>query len=318
MKIKHLSIVIPAIAILASCGISAKAQTFKPSGKTAEQLSTEEITNKAEGDFNKDGVKDLFISNNSGSAFYFGKAGGGYNLFFDSDMPVGSDSKLSVTDKGVLRIQTAKSDVFLFRYQDNAFVLIGGKYGNESYNFLTNKKVETSGSGSETYDMPKHPPFKFGWFPLDWNVTQEVYTQTNEDGEGLNPECMLTFGIYRRMQLEDRVDWYMSDPESEKGRDFPCLGENSSVYSYLEKPCMENIDVTITFTLLPNGSYKIVTKSTIQNREYEGELYKYLEEHPECEDLDFDEQLSKAGLTVPDEEHNEFTEYFVNGKFVNE
>ena len=61
-----------------------------------------------------------------------------------------------------------------------------------------------------------------------------------------------------------------------------------------------------------------LTKSTIQNREYEGELYKYLEEHPECEDLDFDEQLKKAGLTVPDEEHNEFTEYFVNGKFINE
>ncbi|MBR4214606.1 MAG: hypothetical protein IKR94_04720, partial [Bacteroidales bacterium] len=129
MTKRNLIIVFVALAIALCSGIKAEAQTFKPSGKTAEQLSSEEITNKAEGDFNKDGVKDLFISNNSGSAFYFGKTGGGYNLFLDSDMPVGSDSKLSVTDKGVLRIQTAKSDVFLFRYQDNAFVLIGGKYG---------------------------------------------------------------------------------------------------------------------------------------------------------------------------------------------
>jgi len=59
---KQLLIISALALILASCGISAKAQTFKPSGKTAEELSTEEITNKAEGDFNKDDVKDLFIS----------------------------------------------------------------------------------------------------------------------------------------------------------------------------------------------------------------------------------------------------------------
>lgn len=73
MKIKHLSIVIPAIAILASCGISAKAQTFKPSGKTAEELSTEEITNKAEGDFNEDGsnIDDLDIPDEEKSTTIF-------------------------------------------------------------------------------------------------------------------------------------------------------------------------------------------------------------------------------------------------------
>ena len=320
MKKHNLIIALAAIAITLCSGLKAEAQIFKPSGKTAAELSTKEIVNQAEGDFNKDGVKDLFIATDYGSAFYFGKAGGSYSLFLDTDMPVSSDAKLSVTDKGVLRIQTPQSDVFLFRYQDNSFVLLGGKHGDESYNFLTNKKVETSGLGasrtSETYDMPKHPPFKYGWFPLDWNVLQDVYTQTNEDGGGLNSECMLTFGIYRRMQLEERVDWYMSDPESEKGRDFPCLGEDSSVYGYLEAPCKENIDVTIIFTLLPNGSYKIVSNVTIQNREYEGELYNFLEKHPKYNDLDFGEQLEKAGITVPDEEHNVFTEYFVNGKFI--
>ena len=109
MTKRNLIIVFVALAIALCRGIKAEAQIFKSSGKTAAELSTKEIVNQAEGDFNKDGIKDLFIATDYGSAYYFGKAGGSYSLFLDTDMPVSSDAKLSVTDKGVLRIQTPHS-----------------------------------------------------------------------------------------------------------------------------------------------------------------------------------------------------------------
>ena len=177
-------LILAAIALLAMCGISAKAQSFKPSGKTAEELSTEEITNKAEGDFNKDGVKDWFISNNSGSAFYFGKTGGGYNLFHDYDLRLNDKAKVTVNANGVLRIQNdieSGSDIFLFRYQNGGFELIGGKkdrhkseHYDESYNFSTRKVIKTNGEGAskttENGVMPLQPDIKFGWIPLKWDM----------------------------------------------------------------------------------------------------------------------------------------------------
>ena len=319
---KHIFIITLVVMALVLCGgIKAEAQVFKTSGKTASELCPDHKFVSVEGDFNKDGVKDLFINvNDEACAFYFGNADGGYTLFRDYDVHLYEGAKLSVTDKGVLRIQSGE-DVFLFRYQDNAFVLIGGKHGEESYNFLTDKKVETIGSGTskkyETSELPPHHPFKFGWFPFDWEILWPIFILRDENG-GFDPDCMLTFGIYRRMQLEDKVDWFMNDPESEKGKDFPCPGEDSGAYGYCERPGMYNMDVTITFTKLTNDTYKIVSNATIQNREYESELYNYISEHPEYEDLDFAEQMAKAGLSIPDDEHNVFTEYFVDGKFVDE
>ena len=318
---KHnLIIAFSALAITLGSGISADAQSFKPSGKTAAELSTKEIVNQAEGDFNKDGVKDLFIATDYGSAFYFGKAGGSYSLFLDTDMPVSSDAKLSVTDKGVLRIQTPQSDVFLFRYQDNSFVLIGGKHGDESYNFLTNKKVETSSSGasrtSETYDLPKHHPLKFGWFPLDWESIWYGFVFIDEFG-GLSPDNILALGIYRRMQMEERIDnRNMCRLDSEYGRGFPTLNEKGegSTFGSVENPYSYNSDCTVTFKKLPNGNFKIIEKYVTEDRSYEGEYYQYLSEHPEVEDLEYDEQLKKAGITVPEPTVIEMT-YIFDGKF---
>ena len=319
---KHnLIITISAIAITLGSGMSADAQNFKSSGKTAAELSTKEIVNQAEGDFNKDGVKDLFIATDYGSAYYFGKAGGSYSLFLDTDMPVSSDAKLSVTDKGVLRIQTPQSDVFLFRYQDNSFVLIGGKHGDESYNFLTNKKVETSGSGasrtSETYDMPKHPPFKYGWFPLDWEALWYGFTFIDEYG-GMKPDDMLSYGVYRRMQLEERIDnRNMCNLESDYGRGFPALDEKGegSVNGEVLNPYSYNSFCTVYFKKQPNGTFKIKVKYESEDRSYEGEYDKFIDEHPEYQDLGFDEQLEKAGITIPEPETFEFN-YIFNGKFI--
>ena len=319
---KHnLVIAISAMVITLGNGMRAEAQIFQSSGKSAADLSTEEIINQAEGDFNKDGIKDLFISNYKGSAFYFGKADGSYSLFLDSDLSVSSDSKLSVTDKGVLRIQTLQSDVFLFRYQDNTFLLIGGKHDNESYNFLTNKKVETIDSGSskrtETFDMPKHPPFKYGWFPLDWKALWDGFTFITEDG-GMKPDDMISLGIYRRMQLEERINnRNMCNLDTDYGRDYPSLDEKGegSAMGTVENPFSYNSDCTVTFKKQPNGTFKIHVQYLIEERGYEGELYKYINEHPEYENLDFDEQLKKAGLTIPEPIKIE-EDLIFNGKFI--
>ena len=321
MKKHIIVIILAAISIVLCSGIRAEAQVFKTSGGTVAELSAEKIINKAEGDFNKDGIKDLFISNYKGSAFYFGKSDGGYSLFLDSDMSVSDDAQLSVTDKGVLRIQTPQSDVFLFRYQNNAFVLIGGKHENESYNFLTDKKVETIGSGAsrkyETSDMPSHYPFKYGWFPLDWDALWYAFTYIDEEG-GLSSDDILSFGIYRRMQLEDRIDnRNMCDINSYYGKEYPSLNEKGegSVTGTVENPYSYNSECTVTFKKQTDGTFKISVKYFTEERGYEGELNNFLSEHPECEDLDYDEQLKKAGITIPEPITIE-EKFIFNGKFI--
>jgi hypothetical protein len=332
---KHIFIIVLAAIAIVLCGaIRAEAQDFKKSGNTASELCPYEKFVTVEGDFNKDGVQDLFINVPiEACAFYFGKADGGYTLFRDYDLLLAESARLSVTDKGVLRIQFGApkedNDVFLFRYQDNAFVLIGGKRDrhqsddyDESYNFLTNKKIETKGSGasrkSETSDMPKHHPLKFGWFPLDWDIMWYAFTFVDEFG-GLRPDDMLSFGVYRRMQLESRVEWFMCNLERESNWDFPNLGKDGtgSVYADMMRPYMENMSVNITFVKQSNDIFKIVTEATIEDRSYEDKLDNYLSEHPEDQELTFDEQMKKANLTLPEEQHNVFTEYFVDGKFTN-
>lgn len=315
MKIKHLSIVIPAIVILASCGISAKAQTFKPSGKTAEELSTEEITNKAEGDFNKDGVKDLFISNNSGSAFYFGSANG-YKLFRDYDLHLNDNAKVTVNANGVLRIQNdieSGSDIFLFRYQNGGFELIGGKkdrhkseHYDESYNFSTRKVIKTNGEGAskttENGVMPLQPDIKFGWIPLKWDMLDFLF-EVFEDGS-LPVEQMTIGGIYRRMQDEDMFHWALCDIESYYGRAIPVKDEDGGYQTFgiYEAPGSYNMDTDVTIYKLSGGKYKIVINETSQDRSYESQIN---EDGSNLDDLD-----------IPDEEKSTTTFIFDDGKFI--
>ena len=118
---KKTSLIISALALTMAHG--ANALTFKQSGKTLTDLCSENVTIFAEGDFNKDGVKDLFLgTENSGSAFYFGNADG-YNLFRDYDLRLDDKAKVTVNANGVLRIQIdikSGSDVFLFRSEVEA------------------------------------------------------------------------------------------------------------------------------------------------------------------------------------------------------
>lgn len=307
------------ISALMMCGGNfVNAQTFKTSGKTLTELCSETITVKVEGDINKDGVKDLVISTEyQGCAFYFGKADGSYSLFHDYDLSLSTDAKITINDKGVLRIQedfNGNSDVFLFRFQNGGLALIGGKkdrhksdHYDYSYNFSTGKMIKTSGEGaaktSVTETMPKQPPLRFGWIPLKWDMVEYLF-ETFEDGEGLAAEDMLAFGIFRRMQDAEMMHWSLCDYEGYYGRALQDgeNGEGWSAYGSYESPGSYNNDTYIEIKKQKNGTYKIYIKETSQDRSYESQLN---EDGSNIDDLD-----------IPDEETSETTYIFDDGKFI--
>ena len=151
----------------------------------------------AQGDLNQDGVPDCVIGlkgdgNNPGSiAIYFGTEMGfgsvtGGGLLKSVCTHVKDLVGLSITDKGVLRIETVHEGestttlVYMVRYQDGGFYLIGGKDevdgGNStSYNFLTGHKAV----GKQTFDLPDRPLIEFsrlkvGYFERGGETFQEV------------------------------------------------------------------------------------------------------------------------------------------------
>lgn len=134
----------------------------------------------AEGDLNQDGIKDyaIAIHGDGGGEYvgvYFGDGKGGGKLV--AECANAKDvSSISITDKGVLRIQTiyefesTTELTYMFRFQDGDFYLIGGKdEWSESepisYNFLTNQKVE--GKTTTTFparNLKKLSKVKIGYF----------------------------------------------------------------------------------------------------------------------------------------------------------
>ena len=297
-------------------GEKTKAQNFKPSGKTPSELSAAEIKNSAEGDFNKDGVKDLIISTDDGSAIYFGKSDG-YQLFRDYNLTFKNDDKITVNDKGVIRIQrdfSGNSDVFLFRYQNDAFQLIGGKkdrhkseHYDYSYNFSTGKMIKTDGEGankkSETVVMPNQPPLKYGWFPLRWDVLDFLF-EVYEDNTSSSPSEMLIFCIYRTMQELEMMHWSMCDYESYYGKKLPTeeMDGTWSALGIYESPGSYNSQTNLTISKLTNGTYKIIMNESFQDRSYESQIN---EDGSNLDELD-----------IPDEEISKNVYIFDNGKFV--
>ncbi len=294
------------------------AQTFKTSGKTITELCSEPVSASIEGDINKDGVKDLIISTeNQGCAFYFGKVDGGYTLFRDYDISMPTDAKITINDKGVLRIQNNfgdNSDVFLFRFQNNGLVLIGGKkdrhkseHYDYSYNFSTGKMIKTSGEGSAktsvTQTMPKQPALKFGWIPLKWDMLDYLF-DTSENGESLALEDMLAYGIFRRMQDAEMMHWALCEYDSYYGKALKDAddGDGWTAYGSHESPGSYNCYTDLSIQKLNNGTYKINTSETMQDRSYESQLN---EDYSNLDDLD-----------VPEDETTKLEYIFDDGKFI--
>jgi hypothetical protein len=209
MKRLFLSIVMIFASVLNSSA------QFNKTGKTEQDLySGKQQTITAFGDLNKDGISDLVIAENvqgeigeKTTAFFAIYWGGndGYELYktfqFDS---LARQVNVSITSKGVLRMAAettydyVENDgdsgfyeeynlVYMLRYQDSEFCLIGGSvyYHWErvpdlgcmshhiSYNTLTNKAVrsnypncDTDHPEKATVDIKKLPLMKITEFKI--------------------------------------------------------------------------------------------------------------------------------------------------------
>jgi hypothetical protein len=218
------------------------------------------------GDFNKDGIDDLLVAAKDGSSitafdFYFGNRNGEKTLFRSYKMPLEGSVQIAVKDNGVIRIQNdfgAGSDVFLFRFQQGDFILIGGKkdrhkseHYDDSYNFSTGKVIRTEGEGlkpkSETKAMPKLPPLRFGWFPLDFNELDYLFEAGNVDAD-----TKTAMGIFRRMLVEGVIDQMVMWSSFEKVRN-----GNWKVDMSYESPANYNFYATLFVKKSKGETYQL-------------------------------------------------------------
>lgn len=237
-----------------------------------------------EGDLNKDGITDRIVANlnHSGEnfSFYFGNAKGDYTLFRSYELDLYGDVDISITDKGVARIQKGSKgdcDVFLFRYQDGDFRCIGGKedrhntwHYDVSYNYLTGKMIRTDGEGKEkksvTSVMPPMPVLRFGWFPLDYNALGYLFGEDDSE-EGV--AFKTTMGIFRMMQdqqllfysfCEYGYPYYPPDYSDDGSASFYL-----EVMSYGRYNCWSNVSISKQ----DDSSYLIEVNEELEDRSYE-------------------------------------------------
>lgn len=254
-----------------------------------------------EGDLNKDGVTDKVVYNPSlhvdeNFTIYFGDANGGYNLFRSYDVGLYNNPQISITDKGVIRIQegvAGNCDVFLFRYENGDIRCTGGKkdrhnddHFDVSYNFLTGKMIRTDGEGkgkkSVTSDMPAIPVLRLGWFPLDFDELGYLF----EDGEWDDAEDMLEYktvtGIYRLLQEKGLVSASFLEFHD-------LIGSAESVwstYNEIMKYACYNYSSSLFIDKQNDGSYWIHFMDEYEDRTYE----QYIDEF----DGDIDKAFEKA------------------------
>ena len=310
---------------------SLSAQSFNRSIATADKAFVGEGTPViAEGDINKDGIKDLVVAvpevyQGKNFAFYFGQKQGGYALFRDylTDV-VGHEIKISVTDKGVVRIEydiDLGADIFLFRYENGDFRLIGGKEDRHltsfdydvSYNYLTNKMIRTEGEGSsrksETLDMRKLPKIHFGWIPLRYEMLNYL-VEDNEDWER-DDEDILALGIFRVMQSNEMLFWHFCDWENPY-HDLRPDGDEGEGFWYADdehmSPGSYNAWSSLTVEKLADGSYDIDLTESFYDRSYEAlfnedfsNIDEILEEYESEEEITRSRWIFKDGEFIPQE-----------------
>ena len=298
------------------------AQNFKASGSVASELFEGQHSGLTivEGDMNKDGVNDLVVFakdcfQGENFAFYFGDAKGYYTLFKAYEVGFYREVNITINDKGVARIQQqvdGGSDVFLFRYQDGDFRLIGGKkdrHNNEhydiSYNFLTGKMIRTDGEGSrkksQTTAMNAMPVLRFGWFPLKFDMLDYLF-EPNEDDEYMDDKIVM--GIFRVMQWNEMLFWHFCDYENPY-RD-PGGGEDGwYAYDDYMSPVSYNYFATLNFTKQEDGSFMIEMNESSEDRSYEQEFNEDLS--------NVDEVLERTEIKT---ESSSITWLFKDGKFV--
>lgn len=316
-------------AALCALTLAASGQdVFRKTGKSVAGLHgtrTDETVVTVEADINKDGVKDLVIAldgyySDSNFAFYFGDRQGNYNLFREYEVSMYGDKiGLSVTETGVVRIQLdgdGGADIFLFRWQDGDFRLIGGKkdrhvsdHYDESYNYLTGKMIRTDGEGGSrkavTSDMPEQPVINFGWIPLCYDMLDYLVEVPEDEDFELTPDDMLVWGIFRVMQANEMLFGHFCDWEDPDCNPVP----SEEPYAWyandeLLSPGSYNFWSTLDITRLEDGSYQLDLSETFYDRSYE---------------VFFDEDLSNIDEVLEeyetDEQVSEERWIFRNGRF---
>ena len=277
-----------------------------------------------EGDINKDGIKDLVIAvpkeyTDDNFAFYFGDKGGGYTLFRDYAMDMyGDELKLSITDAGVVRIENDfddGADIFLFRFENGDFRLIGGKEDRHrtsadydvSYNYLTGKMIRTDGTGkgrkSTTLDMPKLPKIHFGWIPLRYDMLHylleenEEYWPTEED--------ILVMGIFRVMQANEMLFWHFCDYDNPSRNPHPTDEGCWYAYDDYMSPGSYNYYATLDIQKRPDGTYLINMFEAFTDRSFEADIDWEAEGEIDLPENAYEEEVSEGGWIFKD---GKFTE----------
>lgn len=320
-------------AALCSLALTAWGQpVFQQTGKSAADLHesrTDETVITAEADINKDGVKDLVIAldgyySGDNFAFYFGDKNGGYKLFRAYETYLyGDKTGITVTDKGVVRIQCdgdGGSDIFLFRWQDGDFRLIGGKkdrhkseHYDESYNYLTGKMIRTDGEGSSkksaTTDMQKQPAINFGWIPLYYDMLGYLLETPAEDDYIMTPDDMLVMGIFRVMQANDMLFWHFADWENPYHDPHPA--EDGQWYAGDEhmSPGSYNAWSSLCFEKISlDGAYQIDLTESFYDRSYESlfnedlsNIDEVMEEYETPEEITRSCWIFRDGQFIPQE-----------------
>ena len=299
--------------------------TFLRNGKSAAELFTDKdhtpIT--AEGDINKDGIKDIVfavpgIVGELNVAFYFGQKEGGYKLFRDYIVYLPDKTDLSITDKGVVRFRCNRYDnnydVFLFRYEKEDFRLIGGKkdrhadeHYDESYNYLTGKMIRTDGEGKSrkavTTDLPTLPVINFGWIPLDYTMLDYLLVAETEDGP-MSADDILVMGIFRVMQANEMLFWHFCDYENPYRDPHPDDEGHWYAEDSYESFGSYNSYSALSFEKLKDGVFLIKLSETWMDRSYETQINE--------DGSNIDEVLENAEM---DEETSEEEWTFYNGMF---
>ena len=278
-------ILIPVLCVLMASG-SLLAQNFKPSGASAAALWTREGETPVTvgGDINKDGISDLVMVvpdclAGENFAFYFGDDKGNYTLFRDYEVSLSGRPGITITDKGVVRIQIDRdegADIFLFRFENGDFRLIGGKedrhksmHYDVSYNYLTGKMIRTDGEGkgrkSTTLDMPGMPKIRFGWIPLQYDMLKYLLSEGEDSGD---MEYLTVMGIFRVMQAGGMLFWHFCDYENPY-RD-PTSAENGwHAYDDHMSPGSYNYFATLDISKQEDGSYLLEMGEWSEDRSYE-------------------------------------------------
>ena len=295
---------------------------FQREGKTLAELhavNTDETVISAEADINKDGVKDLVIAldgyySGSNFAFYFGDKQGNYTLFREYEThPYGQKTGITVTDAGVVRIQCDSeegADIFLFRWQDGDFRLIGGKkdrhaseHYDESYNYLTGKMNRTDGEGRNRKvtngTLPKLPAINFGWIPLSYDMLDYLHTEP-EDGP-MSPDDILVMGIFRVMQANEMLFWHFCDWENPYHN--PSLEREGTWYAEdsHESPGSYNCYSSLFFIKQGDGVFLIKHEMTSYSRAWEAGINEDGSNIEELlENFDDEEETTKEEWTFYD------------------